>query len=88
MAKQCPRCGRYKNTDDDSICAICELDLESKGMTANIKDNVYLESYGTVSKARLDELNRRTLIYDKDGTEHLCRRGENGKIQDRHPDYY
>lgn len=88
MAKQCPRCARFKNSDDDSICSICELDLESKGQLANVKDTVWLDNYGNVSAARLDELNRRTLIFDKHGKEHLCRRGENGKIQDRHPDYY
>jgi hypothetical protein len=87
MAKQCPRCMRFKNADDDNICGICELDLESK-QSINTKNTEWLDNYGNVSAARLDELNRRTLVYDKDGKEHLCRKGENGKIQDRHPDYY
>jgi hypothetical protein len=76
---------------------VCDSCYEEKVKPANarfvkhsyVKDTLYLENYGNVSKARIDELNRRHIVeYKKDGSYILGRKGENGKIQDRSPDYY
>jgi hypothetical protein len=70
------------------ICPSCSDKQERKANNLYVKKMEYLENYGMVSSARLDELNRRHLVFDKDGSEHLVRVGENGKLQDRYPDYY
>lgn len=91
---KCNYCEK-ETEDQSSVCDSCYEDKvkpETKAFNdktiPNVKQTVWLENYGNVSAARLDELNRRALITDKNGKEHLCRLGENGKIQERHPDYY
>lgn len=80
---------RYSITDDKWLCRDCVVDpiLETDGFGLIEKDT--LESGRQVSRARLDELHRRvvTEYNPTDGSYKLRRRGENGKIQDRHPDY-
>ena len=86
--KQKKNCTCSSWTKWGMTCPDCSDSVPSKFAIPAIKNMVYLESYGMVSAARLDELNRRALITDKHGNEHLCRLGENGKIQQRLPDYY
>lgn len=52
-------------------------------------NTVFLDDYGNISAARLDEIQRRVVLPDAKpgGGYYLGRRGENGKIQDRAPDY-
>ena len=89
MRIQCNKCGRGKNVDDGLPCGICQLDMESKGYAPLVRDTVYLAEYGNCSKARLNEMDRRVILNHniKEGTYDLGRRGENGKIQEREPDY-
>lgn len=89
MNKQCKACGRWLLDDSKFVCSVCEWDRETKlrGSFGYSKDMVKLHSM-SASKAQLDELDRRVIIGDKpDGGYILGRRGENGKIQDKSPDY-
>ena len=89
------RCN-YCEKETGDISSICDSCYEHKVKPQNdkysktyIRKTTYLDNYGNVSNARLDELNRRIIVgKDKDGSDILCRIGENGKIQDRQPDYY
>ena len=59
---------------------------------ATIQETEYVKGYGNVSKARLKEMERRVVLpYKKgepgSGEYYLGRIGENGKVQERHPDY-
>lgn len=65
-----------------------ERDPEGKG-SFYARSTVFIPGYGNESKARLDEVTRRVIVkMNKDGTYVLGRRGENGKVQDRQPNYY
>lgn len=50
----------------------------------------YIKDYGKVEDSRLRELERRVIIPGSekpDGTYHVGRKGENGKIQEKEPGY-
>ena len=74
------------------LCSECEPYVEIKKGSYSFQEKVYLKNYGMVSKARIDELNRRKILPIKrnDGKSeyYLGRIGENGKIQEKHPNYY
>lgn len=72
------------------VCPSCSDKKQSIEFKPNVIQKVYLEHYGNVSKGRIDELNRRYLAkdYHGKGKHQLCRVGENGKLQERYPDYY
>ena len=73
------------------VCAFCvpsnPIQADSSGI--HIQNKVFINGYGNVSEKRLKEMDRRTILPTKrnDGGYYLGRRGENGKIQERHPTY-
>lgn len=85
----------FKKIKSGSYCDPCadRFIANSKPGHFSVKDQVHLKGYGMVSKARLDEMERRVILpYKKGdgigaGQYYLGRRGENGKIQERNPDY-
>ena len=57
-------------------------------MLAVIKKR-FIKGYGYVPESRLNEIRRRVILpYERDGNGYYVgRRGENGKIQEREPNY-
>lgn len=86
----CDYCGFRSDEPEGyrrNFCDNCVKDKEvGKGfMTAGKVRLVDMQ----VSTARIDELERRVILpYEKDGGGYFVgRRGENGEIQEREPDY-
>ena len=53
-------------------------------------EKVFLKDYGWTTRSRLNELERRVILpYEKKGSKgyYVGRMGENGKIQEREPNY-
>lgn len=90
--KLCESCEHNKNEYGKFYgCFSCPCPPEwvtDKQPLAHIVDTVHLRDYGTVSKARLNEMDRRVVLpYDVPGGGYMVgRRGENGKIQEKYPD--
>lgn len=81
----------YCRTGDQICCDSC-ADKLSKGLIDNksniyLKDVVYLEGFGKSSRAQIDEVQRRVVLNDDGSHYDVGRRGENGKIQERQPNY-
>ena len=93
MEMKCLACDDYPVyslhfTGKEWLCSKC---YRAPPTRANVtgSDTIFIPDYGHVSKARLDELGRREILpYEKPGGGYyLGRRGENGKIQERWPNY-
>ena len=73
----------------DWRCSGCRPLSQGPSDSFHVIETVNIEGYGSTSKNRVAELNRRVVMdMKKDGTYTVGRRGENGKIQDRAPDYH
>lgn len=80
---------RYEPEKDQWNCPNCRSFSAVDGVSFYARGTVHIEGYGNESTARIDELKRRVVVKNNpDGTYVLGRRGENGKIQDRQPNYY
>lgn len=79
---------RYCKSEDKWLCNECFVDPIVLS-DVYVRDTVTVGNKKNVSRARIDELNRRVILnYNPiDGSYKVGRRGENGKIQDRQPDY-
>ena len=98
MAQKCDQCNDspvYQVTLDSSDkkwkCDKCYR--RRTFMKVGLGQKEYLEGYGWVSKARIDELNRRVVLsYQKgspdSGEYYLGRRDDSGRIQEKAPNYY
>lgn len=94
------KCDKCKQKDSKGIyhhvsgegffCTNClpykELSLNE---LAHLNQKVYLKDYGWTTQSRLNEMERRVILpYEKGRTGYYVgRRGENGKIQEREPNY-
>lgn len=87
MAYKCwyCRCG------DEICCEKCSSLIKEGRLNNNsniyIKDTVWLEGFGKSSKAQIEEVQRRVVLNDTGSHYDVGRRGENGKIQERQPNY-
>ena len=83
----------YCRIDEDGklCCSSCEKKLK-EGKLSN-KANVYVKEVVVLTdgfkatKAQIDEVGRRVILNDNGQTYDVGRRGENGKIQERQPNY-
>lgn len=90
---QCAVCNQKPKTrvkGGEYVCDDCTP--SNSGVTTSVIEKVLLKNYGHVEKSRLNELNRRVIIpvepNSKSGKDYyLGRRGENGKVQEKHPSY-
>ena len=92
MFKTCKGCGAVVRPNKNvtrNMCDGCSILKKKPFGFPSIKKTVYLKGYGYESVERLKELDRRVILPTerKDGGYYLGRRGENGKIQDREPNY-
>lgn len=86
----CDYCRTEKENDRPYKTNFCDDCVKEKeiGSPQSI-EKVFLKGYGHESKARIAEMERRVILpYDKPGGGYYVgRRGENGKVQERHPSY-
>ena len=87
----CWYCGKQ---DTKNPCNECHpSDWDPSGLefqTPTIIQKVFLRDYGHESVKRIEEMKRRVILPDTptDGRSYYVgRRGENGKIQEREPNY-
>lgn len=87
----CYSCGKGLEPKEH-YCDPCIKKLkEHKGSSKVVTINkTYIPGYGNVSDSRIKEMERRVILpYDApDGGYYVGRRGENGKIQEREPNYH
>lgn len=89
MDYKCWYCRIYE--DGKLCCSSCEKKLKA-GKLSN-KSNVYIKETVILcdgmkaTKAQIDEVERRVVLNDNGQTYDVGRRGENGKIQEREPNY-
>lgn len=76
----------YESASKDWRCEHCRY-VPQQFQAFHGIETIYHEGIGNVSKARCREIERRVVVaYNKDGSCHVGRMGENGKIQDRKVD--
>lgn len=91
---KCNYCGLEKDDGLKVVRKFCNDCVKDKEIGV-IKSLEYenLAGYGKVLKSRLRELDRRVVLPYKKGTPgsgeyYLGRMGENGKVQEKHPNYH
>lgn len=86
----CKTEGHYKLKCIDRVwaCPLCSGKREFKESGVGLKTKIKIGNQWA-TKRQLDEMDRRVMLpYSKPGGGYyLGRRGENGKVQERHPDY-
>lgn len=88
---KCRYCEKEDIVEPCSECHPPEWDMSSgwDGVPVCI-EKVYVRDYGYASVKRIEEVKRRVIlpVTPNDGTSYYVgRRGENGKIQEREPNY-
>ena len=87
---KCKYCYTVSEEPKGFIRLFCDLCVSDKPIGVHcVKDLVYLKGYGYESLKRINELERRYILpYEKPGGGYyLGRKSENGKIQEKHPNY-
>lgn len=89
MNYKCWYCRCYE--DGKLCCSSCEQKLK-EGKICNrsnvyIKETIILSDGLRTSRAQISEVERRVVLNDNGQTYDVGRRGENGKIQEREPNY-
>ena len=88
----CKGCGITEETPKGILLNLCSKCSKPKefGFPAMIS-KTFIPGYGQVENSRIAEMRRRVILPDAptepDKDYYVGRRGENGKIQDREPDY-
>lgn len=85
----CHFCQEREKTQVKGGFYCCDICNPPPFFNFGIVETVNLPDYGQVPKKRIDELKRRVILpYERaDGGYYVGRRGENGKVQEREPDY-
>ena len=94
MFNTCARCGVVLIPNKGTKTNFCK-DCSTLGKSdvigiPNFISKVFLKDYGHVEQSRLNELDRRAIIpgsLKPDGTYKVGRRGEDGKIHEKEPNY-
>jgi hypothetical protein len=90
--RKCKSCQEWgKKYHKDVTCGLCpDGPYENRGFNFSTPEVVVLNGSYKTTKSRVNELERRVVLnYDKKtGSYDVGRRGENGKIQERQPNYY
>ncbi len=91
MEIMCEVCGQRAKTRVRWCKYVCDFCEPEKVLAPQTVETRYLPSYGHVSLKRIDEMKRRRIL-PKPSTEtnrdyYVGRMGENGKIEEREPNY-
>lgn len=92
---KCIYCGVREEEPKGWTRKFCDTCIKDKPFENSLKgfharETVYLKGYGNESAARIKEMERRVVLpYKKEGGGYyLGRLGENGKVSEKHPNYY